>query len=230
MQPSRGNAEVSRAPRRCGGEEGCSPRRRTSCGCCCEFIRPLPPGASAIPSSPREMPRQVRLRRLGPRTSVRTSAARPSPLPLVTPREANLPPAARSPAPAPARRAGGRARAAARVRGRDAAGVRRPRGRDPLGRRPQRGAAVRGQLRHRLVVGLPRGRLHLPGPQADDRRGRGALRPDGVERDAPRLLGRLAELRSPGKPDRQRPPGPARLPGRPRARAGHLHPLQRAWR
>ena len=75
-----------------------------------------------------------------------------------------------------------------------------------------------------LLVGLPRRRLSHAGPQAPDRRGHGALRAHGVGRAARRVLGRLAERRSPGEPDRERPSRSGRLSHREGARAGHLHP------
>ena len=62
--------------------------------------------------------------------------------------------------------------------------------------------------------------------QEDDRRGHGAVRPHGLGRHAPHLLGRLGGLRQRRQPDRQRSPGPAGLPDRPRARARDLHAVQ----
>src|SRR5215207_7231687 len=48
-----GCTTADRAPPGFGRNTGCSPRRRTSCGCCSEFIRPVDTEASFVFPSPR---------------------------------------------------------------------------------------------------------------------------------------------------------------------------------
>ena len=105
-------------------------------------------------------------------------------------------------------------------------GVPRQSGRGALARRPERGTPLRRELRAAHRLRLPGGRVPPRRSQENDRRGHGAVRPHGLGRPATHLLGRLGGVRLGRQPDRERPPRPAGLFDRARARARHLHAVQ----
>src|SRR5438309_400718 len=110
--------------------------------------------------------------------------------------------------------------------GRGGARISRQAGRHPLAGHAKGGQPVWRQLRAPDGVRLSRRRLRPRRPQADDRRGHGAVRAHGLGRIAAHVLGRLGSVGQRGESHRQRSPGSLGLSHRSRQRARHFYAVQ----